>query len=493
MFWKRKNQKEQQHDHQRSPKCFRPSCEALEVRIVPFKPYTHIATGQDVLADVLNPAHYGQITLPGLPGHQYAVPTAVVKALQDYPAFYDAGVVGPDGFPDLIMGQSVIHPIDTGRWLSHVLNSAWLAQQNLNPDLSQANYTDAEKCQILAFSYGFLTHAAGDFWGHTLVNEFAQGIFPSVTKALTDSNQLANALRHVITEEYISDATTGFDHDNSVRKPLPDGDISDDSTPAIPFNAPVEFIYQTFVKKDVGPRDPQTNELLLGNDRGVLLNFFYSLRAGLVSATEKIGAVKTGIDGAINSVLNAQKLEAAAKQKVADAQHNLDDAKQDLDKAKDNLSKNPLQSLIDALKAAVKSAQAAVDAAQATLDAAGAELSRDTQLVVDATFNLFQQYLLNWIDDIDDGLRHWGELGLGITKALFDPQARRDEQNDVGRGLGSDTTDLTTPRSRAEDGVGVFDVVEAQTNDFVNNHLLAMLGAPVALHDGSYDSYYARG
>lgn len=137
-----------------------------------FKPYTHEQTGDAARADATDD---GNVEINGRP---YPVNPAVVAALRDWPSFYNAGVIGPDGFPDLTMGQSIIHPENTGRWLTYLLDQAWLAQ-------SSAEYTSDEKSQILAFSYGFLTHAAGDLWAHTLVNELSGGVFPAVSDVLT--------------------------------------------------------------------------------------------------------------------------------------------------------------------------------------------------------------------------------------------------------------------------------------------------------------------
>ena len=36
--------------------------------------------------------------------------------------------MGPDGFPSVVMGQTVIHPESTGVWVGHVLDKAWAAQ-----------------------------------------------------------------------------------------------------------------------------------------------------------------------------------------------------------------------------------------------------------------------------------------------------------------------------------------------------------------------------
>src|SRR3954468_23630312 len=162
-----------------------------------FKPYTHNYTGGRVLADALD----GAVTIAG---HDYPIPPEVAQALRDWPTYYNAGVVGPDGFPDLTMGQGVIHPVHTGRWLHYLLARAWHAQ-------NESKYTTDEKGQILAFAYGFLTHAAGDMWAHTLINGLSKGVFPGISEIFGDKKDAEIAIRHIIIEGYIGDATPGFD------------------------------------------------------------------------------------------------------------------------------------------------------------------------------------------------------------------------------------------------------------------------------------------
>ena len=163
-----------------------------------WKPYTHNFAAEVALDDAAD----GFVTINGRP---YALDDRVAEALAAKPAHYRAGVVGPDGFPDLIMGQAVIHPENTGAWLTHVLDTAWAAQEPASA------YTEDEQLAILAFGYGFLTHAAGDMWAHTLVNNYAEGVFPPFSDVLTDPESAAIALRHIIVEGYVGDATPGFD------------------------------------------------------------------------------------------------------------------------------------------------------------------------------------------------------------------------------------------------------------------------------------------
>ena len=57
----------------------------------------------------------------------------IVEAIREYPAFYYGGAVGPDGLPEIVMGQAIVHPESTGIWISHVLDLAWEAQGPESP------------------------------------------------------------------------------------------------------------------------------------------------------------------------------------------------------------------------------------------------------------------------------------------------------------------------------------------------------------------------
>ena len=87
-----------------------------------WKPFTHVYTGDKAWTDVTAD---GKVAVNG---HEYAVDPTIVTALQNERAYFNAGVIGPDGFPDLVMGQSVIHPEKTGEWLRYIMRKAWEAQ-----------------------------------------------------------------------------------------------------------------------------------------------------------------------------------------------------------------------------------------------------------------------------------------------------------------------------------------------------------------------------
>ena len=95
---------------------------------------------------------------------------------------------------------------------------AWAAQ-------TSPEYTEAERLQILAFAYGYATHATGDFFAHSLVNEFTEGVFPAVFDIVggvpDGARELANGLRHLMMEDYFNQATPRFDA-NGERNLLPE-------------------------------------------------------------------------------------------------------------------------------------------------------------------------------------------------------------------------------------------------------------------------------
>lgn len=399
-----------------------------------FKPYTHNFTGDQAWEDVTAD---GKVTING---SEYTVDPRIVTALQNNRAFYNAGVVGPDGFPDLTFGQAIIHPENSGAWLQHIYTSAWEAQ-------SDPSYSSAEKQQILAFAYGYLTHAAGDMWAHTLVNQFALGVFPAVGDVLTDVDKAEIAIRHIIIEGYIGDATAGYDG-NPDRGPAPNGDISDDSTHGIPFDAPHRFIYETLID----PNAPTPTA-----DRGPILDFFINLRNTLAAQVSSDPDPLADAVAAYNDTKSAlESVESACNFGVgiSDPAEAAADAVSDLVECPAALAEVGFNAIVDSFEAFT---QLVSDSLAAAADA------------------VFDAYLNAWVQDIDRGLRNWSKLGLATTKALFDPQAYRDTQNDACKFEGAEDSQL---RIDCENGISQLDVLFHEADPFINEYLLSMLGAP---------------
>ncbi|MEQ1921129.1 MAG: hypothetical protein ABL952_01355 [Pyrinomonadaceae bacterium] len=153
-----------------------------------WKPTTHVYLGEVALKDALD---NGMVTIErldpvtgkitGVIG-EYAVDAAVLAALKKNADQYRAGILGPDAYPDILTGQQVIHPPTnpdgTNRWLEYLWS---------NSDGSP---------EIKAFVTGYLTHAAGDMYGHTFINNFTGGAFTF--------KPVDNAKKHILLESYIA-------------------------------------------------------------------------------------------------------------------------------------------------------------------------------------------------------------------------------------------------------------------------------------------------
>ncbi len=428
-----------------------------------FKPFTHNLTGDQALKDVTAD---GKVTISG---REYPVRPEIVSALRTWPEFYNAGVVGPDGFPDLTYGQQVIHSNRTGLWLRHMYDSAWAIQSN-------PSYSSQERSQVLAFAYGYLTHAAGDMWAHTLVNDFSGGVFPGVseieeTLRRGDASLAKIALRHIVLEGYIGDATPGYDGNPD---PLNvGGDISDDSTPGVAFNAPNRFIYEAMINPAArtpsgcgnGQDDDGDNvkddgcpgsQYMVGEAeplRGPSINYFLDLQAEI----EIERAKRADLAGFTNCLGDSWGCEPLV---VTIPVHTVRGLYNDLRVTHWTCTEPdgfwPWQKCITD--------------------------PTDTGIIDRA----IRDYLTAWVADIVEGLRHWGELNVAVTKGLFDPHTRRIAQNALCSNRGADTFENLV-RRKCEEEVGTTDAVfyavehTYGNESFIDRYMLSMLGAPDAV------------
>ena len=96
-------------------------------------------------------------------GQDFAVPAETCRAVRAHRGEFLAGALGPDVFPDVLVGQGIVHPgvangWQANDWLGHLLANA---------------RTDPE----LAFAWGYAMHYAGDAFAHSYVNNYAGGVF----------------------------------------------------------------------------------------------------------------------------------------------------------------------------------------------------------------------------------------------------------------------------------------------------------------------------
>lgn len=190
-----------------------------------WKPNTHVYLANIVLRDVVDDGKvtiyetdYASGKVVGQLG-SFEVNPAIVAALRAKPDQFRAGVVGPDAYPDMLTGQSVIHPGGSLSLLGSPASGeapsapgadAWMTQLwrkaygPLSP-MQQAVETVRgmqllvpryDTPEVRAFVAGFLTHGAGDMFMHTFVNHYAGGPF-------TIQPDPTNAVKHIVLEGYV--------------------------------------------------------------------------------------------------------------------------------------------------------------------------------------------------------------------------------------------------------------------------------------------------
>lgn len=274
-----------------------------------WKPTTHVSLAEIAMEDAIKD---GKVTIPYVSYKKgeikgeigsYEVNPNILEALLKNAPQYRAGVLGPDAYPDILTGQQVIHPnesvsekSDSNAWLEYLWRKA-----NENGSLP-----------VRAFVTGFLTHAAGDMFGHTFVNNFTGAPF-TVTPPI-------NAIKHIILEGIVDK-----------RSPDPTFDAS--------ISGVEEFIYQSLVFAE------KNSEL----DKNLLRQ---SDSKTLLSIPRIFSTLRNKLDDDIN---NFDKRTRELEEKI----RSLNDEIEDLKKLADCL-RNPLkcEDAIKKIKEAIKSEEA---------------------------------------------------------------------------------------------------------------------------------------
>ena len=143
---------------------------------------THLWVGLQVVNDLEDD---GKITVK-LGGRLVAlpVPVEVKNAILTHRNEYLIGHIGPDALPDVVVGQTLVHPGTATGWKTNDWLTFLLAKSRDNP-------------LGTALAYGYLGHAAADLFAHTAVNQYAGDIFELADETLVEQ-------RHVALESYVS-------------------------------------------------------------------------------------------------------------------------------------------------------------------------------------------------------------------------------------------------------------------------------------------------
>lgn len=167
------------------------------------KSKTHIYMANFILREV---KETNCITIPQV--GSYKVPEDMKQAILKEPAAFRAGSVGPDFYPDMIIGQTIIHPENSGKWLEI------MARQ-----LRMIPYGCKEWNEAYAFYLGYIMHYAGDMFGHDYVNKWAHGSFPAIADAIKDVEKARIIVRHILVETYMDERVPKIE-DMEIRAPI---------------------------------------------------------------------------------------------------------------------------------------------------------------------------------------------------------------------------------------------------------------------------------
>lgn len=162
----------------------------------------------------------------------FRVPKDISSAIINNPKAFRAGAVGPDFFPDMIVGQTIIHPFNSGKWLDR-----------METELLSMSRSDPEWEKAYAFYLGFHMHYAGDMFGHDYVNNWAGGSFPDITDAVTDPEKARNIVRHILIETYMDEKVPANE------------DLS--------LSAPIDFVFRCFASEDAAKLYPESKTNVL--------------------------------------------------------------------------------------------------------------------------------------------------------------------------------------------------------------------------------------
>jgi hypothetical protein len=200
-----------------------------------FKAKTHAVTANQAMREAI--LDLNAVWLRGIPSPVQANNAEVLAAIRAWPAYFRAGALGPDQYPDLIAGQLWVHAnrgrsgclaggggdpcVPSGDKLETRSLNRWRSIDYGMYQLRRALQLPAnpDRAQALAFSYGYLAHEMADGFAHAWINEWSgdtwvlqegTGIFGPVTEEV----------KHVAVEQYLDSRVAVSSADLAVAAPI---------------------------------------------------------------------------------------------------------------------------------------------------------------------------------------------------------------------------------------------------------------------------------
>lgn len=371
-----------------------------------WKPITHVYLANQALKDAVNDGKvtiyavdYARNRVQGDMGTSrnlriigtYDVDPDILRALRAYPEKFWAGCLGPDAYPDIATGQTVIHPPSyngpdgnadgpdggTGAWIRHLWECAHLYGGNRDANL--------------AFTLGFMAHGAGDVFAHTFINHYTGGIFN------LDPPQTDNAVRHIVLEGYILERTPSFIADSVA--------IADDGR-----MVPVSL------------QDKEKNIFSLVASSGIGDGVDTFLRDSMVNASEN-PALYDVLKGA-NTNKSIPYLYSRLRDRLKSWQLAYSHAVSDFDNRRNAkiASAHDWSAKADACSITDFSCSAAWDRLQEGADLAEADGIEAAKVAFVALLAPAKAYVAHWMTDISTGLGQWPHVSHDVAMAMmFNP------------------------------------------------------------------------
>lgn len=391
-----------------------------------WKPTTHVYLGQQALKDALDDGKVSIYRVDYENGKvlskigDYPVDSNILSALKANPSQYRAGILGPDAYPDIVTGQSVIHPEpdttdpiekatrDSNAWLTYLWTLTRPSKRPLTGVVIQRNP------QNKAFVVGFLTHAAGDMYGHTFINNFSGAPFD-----IEKPGGVENAVKHILLEGYI---------DKRLDKRELDSNF---------FNASIagveDFIYNNMI--DARPGTPLDTYLL---KKGV--------KATRFSVPRIYSTLRTRLEGDINAYY--------AK-------------KEDYNRRYDE----KIRAANDCGRWDWKCSAIGLRA-----QALAIQVEKGAYVGVNGLIVTYKEY---WRADIDSGLKAWPIVSHEVAKALFFNPERKAKVDDAERILKNYVNNHLISMSGAPDAVGQFAALAGKISGIISQVTPDFLVAPI--------------
>lgn len=164
------------------------------------KPMTHLFIMNTVIDNVRSTGGY--VDIP--PYGRFPINPEFSQIIKNkyYDSYLRAGAIGPDGFPDMLTGQSEMHT-STDTWIEYLYSQVRKQKSTITIN---GRRTQVQDKASLAFYLGYLSHCCADVWAHDWVNYYAGDKWPKTSDLIAGKKSAwDNVLKHISIEMTLND------------------------------------------------------------------------------------------------------------------------------------------------------------------------------------------------------------------------------------------------------------------------------------------------